>query len=197
MEWMEGPDDAELSRARAGDAEAFRVLVERHARGVFRLAFRMLGNEEDAEDVVQETFLKAWSRLHQFEARSAFGPWLRRIAANCAYDTLRRRKRTPLAAGPWTDDEGDQVDPLQALPSPTPSAEREVWGAQLRARLGSALHRLSPLERAAFTLRHLEERPIAEIARTLGCDDNNAKQSVFRAVRKLRRALSPAFPVTP
>lgn len=197
MERMEGPDDAELSRARAGDAEAFRCLVERHARGVFRLAFRMLGNEEDAEDVVQEAFLKAWSRLHQFEARSGFGAWLRRIAANCAYDSLRRRKRTPLAAGPWTDDEGGEVDPLLELPSPIPSAERELWGAQLRARLGAALQALSPLERAAFTLRHLEERPIAEIARTLGCDDNNAKQSVFRAVRKLRRALSPAFPVMP
>lgn len=197
MERMEGPDDAELSRARAGDAEAFRRLVERHARGVFRLAFRMLGNEQDAEDVVQETFLKAWSRLDQFEARSGFGAWLRRIAANCAYDTLRRRRRTPLAAGPWTDDEGGEVDPVQELPSPAPSAERELWGTQLRARLGAALHGLSPLERAAFTLRHLEERPIAEIARALGCDDNNAKQSVFRAVRKLRRALSPAFPVTP
>src|SRR5213594_1524854 len=84
---------ADLARARQGDSEAFRALVERHSRSIFRLAFRMTGNEQDAEDVVQETFLKAYRRLGQFEQRAHFGSWLYRIAANCAYDALRARAR--------------------------------------------------------------------------------------------------------
>src|SRR3989440_11518555 len=84
---------AVLARARQGDSEAFRFLVERHSRNVFRLAFRMTGNEQDAEEVVQEAFLRAYSRLSKFEARSSFGTWIYRIAANCSLDLLDRRKR--------------------------------------------------------------------------------------------------------
>src|SRR5262252_9685135 len=84
---------AVLARARRGDSEAFRELVERHSRSVFRLAFRMTGNEHDAEDVVQEAFLKAYRKLDAFEERAQFGSWLHRIAANCAYDVLRARVR--------------------------------------------------------------------------------------------------------
>ena len=86
--------DAEaVARVRGGEPEAFRVLMERHGRAVHRLAFRMTGNEHDAEDVVQETFLRAYRNLGHFEARSQFGSWLYRIAANCAYDALRARAR--------------------------------------------------------------------------------------------------------
>src|SRR5262249_32115010 len=89
-----GEDEAQaVARARAGDQEAFRLLVEGHSRAVFRLAFRMTGNEHDAEDVVQETFLKAYRKLGAFEERAQFGSWLHRIAANCAYDLLRARAR--------------------------------------------------------------------------------------------------------
>src|SRR3954453_4334429 len=81
-----------LARARQGDSNAFRVLVERHSRSVFRLAFRMTGNEQDAEDAVQETFLRAYKQLHRFDGRAAFGTWLYRIAANCSLDLIRVRK---------------------------------------------------------------------------------------------------------
>src|SRR5688572_33063245 len=84
---------AALDRARQGDSEAFRSLVERHSRGVFRLAYRMTGNEQDAEDVVQEAFLRAYRNLVRFEDRARFASWLHRIAANCAYDVLRGRAR--------------------------------------------------------------------------------------------------------
>src|SRR5213594_799363 len=84
---------ADLARARQGDSEAFRALVERHSRGVFRLAYRMTGNEQDAEDVVQETFLRAYNGLSRFESRSGFGTWLHRIAANCSLDLIRSRRR--------------------------------------------------------------------------------------------------------
>src|SRR5438874_12839218 len=84
---------AVLARARQGDSDAFRALVERHSRSVFRLAYRMTGNEQDAEDVVQESFLRAYRQLGRFEARANFGTWLYRIVANCAVDLMRTRWR--------------------------------------------------------------------------------------------------------
>src|SRR5579872_3954109 len=83
---------AVLARARQGDSDAFRALVERHSRRVFLLAFRMTGNEQDAEDVVQESFLRAYRQLGRFESRANFGTWLYRIAANCALDVLQTRR---------------------------------------------------------------------------------------------------------
>src|ERR1043165_4348931 len=82
MSWMEGSDRAAVARARAGDRDAFRELVEAHSRAVFRLAYRLTGNEEDAEDVVQETFLKAYSALPRFQGSSEVATWLHRIASN-------------------------------------------------------------------------------------------------------------------
>src|SRR6202165_4401297 len=83
---------AVLTRARQGDSEAFRALVERHSRSAFRLAFRMTGNEQDAEDVVQESFLRAYRHLGRFEARADFGTWLYRIVANCSVELIRARQ---------------------------------------------------------------------------------------------------------
>src|SRR5438445_3761480 len=107
MSRMDGSDAERVAQALAGDRDAFRVLVERHSRSVFRLAFRMTGNEHDAEDVVQETFLKAYRKLDAFEERAQFGSWLHRIAANCAYDLLRARvrrdERVEVSEGPDGD----------------------------------------------------------------------------------------------
>src|SRR5512137_922955 len=90
---MDANDAHDVTLAQAGDEPAFRRLVERHSRAVFQLAFRMTGSEPDAEDVVQDTFLKAYRELRRFEARSSFGTWLHRIAVNCSYDLLRKRPR--------------------------------------------------------------------------------------------------------
>src|SRR5213595_1337302 len=90
METLDGPT---ITRAKAGDAEAFRLLVERHSQIIFRVAYRMTGNEHDADDVVQETFLRAYKQISRFEERANFGTWLHRIAVNCALDLLRARGR--------------------------------------------------------------------------------------------------------
>ena len=111
---MDVADAGDVERARAGDADAFRVLVERHSHSLFRLAYRLTGNEQDAEDVVQEAFLKSYRRLDQFESRANFGSWLYRIAANCSVDVLRarvRRDERPFAHG--TEDE-EELAPLAA-----------------------------------------------------------------------------------
>src|ERR1700732_3036442 len=102
---------AVLARARQGDSEAFRVLVERHSRSVFRLAYRMTGNEQDAEDGVQESFLRAYRQLGRFESRANFGTWLYRITANCSVDLMRtKQSRHDMARGESLD-EIDAVTP--------------------------------------------------------------------------------------
>src|SRR5438445_6830025 len=177
---------AVLARARQGDSEAFRALVERHSRSVFRLAFRMTGNEQDAEDVVQESFLRAYKQLGRFESRANFGTWLYRITANCAVDLMRARQ----ARHDLSRSESLDVDVHQPT-ADAPNPERMAQSAEIGRTVQGALGSLSPLERAAFTLRHYEGRSIDEIATTLGLGTSAAKHSVFRAVKKLRIALQP------
>lgn len=183
------PDDVALAvdRARAGDADAFRELVERHSRAVFRVAYRMTGRVEDAEDVVQETFLRAYKQLHRFESRANFGTWLHRIAANCAVDLLRARPRREMTEEPETLERLSDCHDEGALPSP----ERSMLGVQIKERVASALDRLTDMERAAFTLRHFEGLSIEEISQALGLRTNATKHSIFRAVKKMRRELQP------
>lgn len=187
---MELTDAVAVGMARSGDAGAFRVLVERHSRSLFRLAYRMTGNQQDAEDVVQESFLRAFKQLHRFDERASFGTWLYRIASNCSLDVVRARKRrgeyAPAASG---ESEADEV--VQALPALDPDPERMALSGELRERLAEAMDELSPTERTAFVLRHFEGMHMEEVSRVLACQPGAAKHSVFRAVQKLRRALEP------
>ena len=190
MKRMAGSDDdtEAVGQARAGDADAFRRLVERHSHNVFRLAYRMTRNEHDAEDVVQEAFLKAYRSLDRFEERANFGSWIYRIAANCAYDSLRARERRQESADPVAiDDAGN--GPAFELRSDEPAADRLVFGTEVRRRVALAMKRMSAIEKSAFALRHFEGMSIEEIGRALDLDASAAKQSVFRAVRKVRDAL--------
>jgi len=178
---------AVLARARQGDSDAFRALVEQHSRSVFRLAFRMTGNEQDAEDVVQESFLRAYRQLGRFESRANFGTWLYRIVSNCSVDLMRSKHARHDQVRGDSIDEGAMELPAVDVPGP----ERMAQSAEIDRRVQDALRELSPLERAAFTLRHYEGRTIEEISSTLGLGTSAAKHSVFRAVKKLRVALAP------
>ena len=177
---------AVLARARQGDSDAFRVLVERHSRAVFRLAYRMTGNEQDAEDVVQEAFLRAYRQLGRFEARANFGTWLYRIAANCSVDLMRARQ---------SRHDQSRAESLEIVETAAATGdhgpETLAESAEIGRRVAAALDDLSPLERAAFTLRHYEGRSIQEISSMLGLGVSAAKHSVFRAVKKLRVTLAP------
>src|SRR5437016_6163333 len=177
---------AVLARARQGDSEAFRALVERHSRSVFRLAFRMTGNEQDAEDVVQESFLRAYRQLGRFESRANFGTWLYRIVANCSLDLMQARRARQAQT------RIDSLDDIEAAPTPAagPSPERLARSAEIRTHVAAAMQGLSPLERAAFALRHHEGRSIDEISHLLGLRTSATKHAVFRAVRKLRTTLA-------
>jgi len=187
---MEQSDAAAVAQVRAGETDAFRVLVERHSRSVFRLAFRMTGNEQDAEDLVQETLLRAYRRIGKFDGRATFGTWLYRIAANCSLDLIRARKRRE-EQQPAVDEEGQEISAAVADAEPTP--DRLAFSGELKQLLAPAMDLLSPMERTAFVLRHYEGMGIEEIGSALGVQTGAAKHSVFRAVQKLRRALEPAL----
>src|SRR5216117_3860633 len=117
---------AVLARARQGDSDAFRALVERHSRTVFRLAFRMTGNEQDAEDVVQESFLRAYRQLGRFESRANFGTWLYRIVANCSVDLMRAKQAR------HDQTRGESLDGAAEVSSAdTPGPERLARSAEI------------------------------------------------------------------
>jgi RNA polymerase sigma-70 factor (ECF subfamily) len=182
-------DAAAVALARDGDSDAFRSLVERHSRAVFRLAHRMTGSAQDAEDVVQETFLKAYKQLARFESRANFSTWLHRIAVNCSIDLIRSRPHRE-AGHDAADLEqfGAAVDPGDATGT---SPERLMLSTEVQDRINAAMTALSRMERAAFVLRHFEGRSIDEISESLGLKTNATKHSIFRAVRKMRTALEP------
>lgn len=183
---MDEMDDVAVARARAGDSDSFRQLVEKHSRSVFRLAFRMTGNEQDAEDIVQETFLRAYRQLNRYESRSSFGTWLYRIAANCSLDLIRPRKRSR---------DHDDPEVLQVMPATDPGPDRLALSGEVQQRLTAAMAELSQQERTAFVLRHFEGLSIEEISGMLGVGGKAAKHSIFRAVQKLRKALEPVVTV--
>jgi len=185
---MELSDSVAVAQARAGDSNAFRVLVERHSRNLFRLAYRMTGHQEDAEDVVQETFLRAYRQLSKFDDRAGFGTWLYRIAANCSLDLIRARKRRNERQEAA---EEDSPGLIQSLPDAAPTPDRLALSGEVERKVASVMNELSEMERSAFVLRHYEGMCIEDISRTLGVQPNAAKHSVFRAVQKLRRALEP------
>jgi len=182
---MQLDDAAAVAQARAGDEDAFRILVERHSRGIYRLAYRMTGKPEDAEDVVQETFVRAFKQLARFESRSNFSTWLYRIGFNCAIDYMRARPHRE------TYETEETLETRSQNTATRPSMDDLVYAGQISARVQAALVDLTDQERAAFLMRHYHGCSIDEIGEELGLKTNAAKHAVFRAVRKMRVALRP------
>jgi RNA polymerase sigma-70 factor (ECF subfamily) len=185
---MHESDEAAVAEAKNGDREAFRALVERHSRYLFRVVYRMTGNTEDAQDVVQDTWLKAHAQLGRFEARANARTWLTRIAINCAIDHLRITRRREPAFDPATF-EREPTESWNGASDAEP--DRLVLAGEIGARVDQTLLRMTTLERTAFMLRHIEGLSISEIGDALGLNTSATKHSIFRAVRKMRAALAP------
>jgi RNA polymerase sigma-70 factor, ECF subfamily len=168
-----------------GDLDVFLSLIERHSRYLYNLAFRITGNEQDAKDVVQEALLNAYLHLEGFEKRADLRTWLNRILVNCAIDHLRGVRRRPDMYEP------QPITDVAETASSTPDPERLVSSADWWRQVSAVMKTMSPLERVTFVLRHFEGRSIAEISETVGIGTNQAKQHIFRAVRKIRLALEP------
>jgi RNA polymerase sigma-70 factor, ECF subfamily len=184
---MDKNDQAAIRAVLSGDKEAYGALVVRHSGKLFRVAFRITGNEADAEDVVQEAFLRGYRKLKSFESRSDFGTWIYRIAVRCALDKIgSSRVDENSRVAEESDPEQNEVQVADVAAGP----DRLLLSSEIGAMQENAMHSLTPTERTAFVLRHMEERSCEEIATTLGIAPNAAKQAVFRAVQKLRRRLA-------
>ena len=181
-----------IAKVLAGDRDLFGELVARHYQFAFRIAFRITGSASDAEEAAQEAFLRAYTRLSTFRQDASFSTWVNRIAMNTAINLVERRKRelTHLAqAGAGLD----KIDPLLKVADRGAGPERLLLDGEAASLREAAMSTLTPMERTAFTLRHMEDVPLAEIAKALRVPTNSVKQAVFRAVGKLRRTLQPAI----
>jgi RNA polymerase sigma-70 factor (ECF subfamily) len=188
---MENTDAEVIETVLSGDRDAYRDLMDRHFHAVFRIAFRVTGNRHDAEEVAQEAFLRAYNNLKTFRKEASFATWIARIAMNTAINLLERRNRELTRSGPRIADAPSADEPTVQLAHPAASAERLVFSHQAATLREAAMAALTPMERTAFTLRHMEDLPLAEIAAALNIPVNSVKQAVFRAVAKLRLALAP------
>jgi RNA polymerase sigma-70 factor, ECF subfamily len=190
---MEVTDAAVVAQVLAGDKDAFRVLVERHSRSIYRVAYRVTGDPQDSEEIVQETFLRAYKSLERFELRANFGTWLYRIAVNRALDYLSSKKVRMQSKDTYQiADEPDSEDGRQIqLPAASPGPDRLLISGEIKKKVALAMSLLTPAERLAFTMRHVEGQSIEEIGQALNLKASAAKNCVFRAVQKLRQQLEP------
>jgi RNA polymerase sigma-70 factor (ECF subfamily) len=190
MRWMEESDDSIRRAILSGDKEAYKVLMTRYTQIVFRVAYRITGNESDAEEAVQEVFLRGYQSLATFQGRSSMATWFYRIAANCALAVVaKRRPEAQSRIAEENDPEQSEVQLADIKAGP----DRLLLSREIEARQQAAMSELTPTERTAFVLRHMEDQTTEEIAAALNIAPNAAKQAVFRAVQKLRRELAPLW----
>ncbi|MCI6990349.1 MAG: sigma-70 family RNA polymerase sigma factor [Clostridiales bacterium] len=174
-------DDRQLvARAQGGDPEAFSQLVERHQTMVYRLALGKTGSPQDAEEVTQTAFLKAWQGLRTFQGKAAFSTWLYRLTANAAVDLLRRRREPALSL--------DDPD-LPPIPDQAPSPEELSMAAERRRLLWQAIDQLPESHRLPLVLRELEGLSYREIARALDLEEGTVKSRLARGRLMLRQQL--------
>ena len=181
-------EDAVLVRAaQQGDMAAFEELVARHRDRIYARAYAMLRNEDDALDLSQEAWVKAWQRLAQFQGESSFPTWITRIVINLCLDHLRKQKRHRSESIEAMEEESGGVEhhmPVTEV-NPTAGLERE----ELRKRVDAAMAQLSYEHRTVLVLHEFEEMEYKEIAKTMGCSIGTVMSRLFYARRKLAALL--------
>jgi len=183
-----------IQQAQSGDRMAFEELIRRHDREILRLAFHMLGNREEAREVFQETFLKAYRSLSRFRFESSFYTWIYRIATNVGLDHLRKRQTLKEEVSYESDSEAHPDRPAlkDTLAATTyySNPERRLYGKEVGAKIQEALKTLSEKERLVFELRHYQGLRLKMIGEIMGSTEETAKNYLFRATQKLRSHLS-------
>ena len=175
-----------IERVLGGDNNAFSLLVEKYQTKVYNLALRMCGNEEDAFDLSQEAFVRAWRGLSGFQFESAFSTWLFRLTSNICLDFLRAKKRRPTVSMTMSgDDEETQID----LPDPGKNPEEAAIAAEDRRLLMDALNSLPADQRQIITLRAINDLSYTEIAKILNLQEGTVKSRLSRARTALRKKL--------
>jgi len=186
-----GPDHALVTAAKRGDTRAFEVLMSRHKRKAFAIALRITKNREDAEDVTQESFHKAFVHLGGFQEASQFSTWLTRITCNEAFMLLRRRRRVPEVL-PLTPDDGVDFVP-EAFVDHRPTPEESCRRREHSEILTNAINRLGPKIRKTVWLRVVEERSVEETAQMLDTSVAAVKSRVCRGRRELSETVNRAL----
>lgn len=183
------PEDVTILLAKEGNKDAFRRLYDGHRERVFRLAFRYTRSAQDSEDVMQETFIKAFRGLRTFDfvKDSSFSSWISKICIHSAIEHLRKAKRRM----------GENALSLSDMPreprSAAPSPDRAVAAVRTVAWLQDAIRQLSPAQQIIFELRYHQHLDIKEIAAHLGRSESNIKTQLARSVAKLRKRLEPVW----
>lgn len=170
-----------------GDQEAFAILVTAYEKQVYNLCLRMCGNQEDARDLAQEAFLKAWRRLQFYQSEASFSTWLYRLTTNVCIDFLRQKKRRPTVSLTVDGDseEGQELD----LPDGAPSPEDRLLHQETSRAVQKAMEQLDEEFRLVLTLRVVEDLSYEEIARVLDLNTGTVKSRLARARIKLRKIL--------
>jgi RNA polymerase sigma-70 factor, ECF subfamily len=183
---MTRPDEELVARATAGDLDSFNQLVTRWERPIYALAFRTLGREEDARDVVQEAFLRAYRGLRAFKGEAKFSSWLYRITLNLCRDWMRKERRTPVVAVP----EGvDPIDIADREASPAESVEDLVARREMSRAVARAMAELPEEQRTAILLKEYHGLTFQEIAEMLHCPLSTVKTRLYQGLSVLRRRL--------
>ncbi len=181
-----------IREAQAGSRAAFDTLVRQYDSAVLRLALRLTGSEQDAQDIHQEAFLKAYRYLHNFRFECSFYTWIYRIATNLCLDHLRRRKSRREEQTVIVDSRGEEIDLLSNVSDERSGANpaRELDRKLLARKIQDALDHLTPRERMVFELKHFQGLKLRAIGEMLETTEETAKNTLFRATRKLRLQLA-------
>lgn len=174
-----------IVRVKQGDIQAFEPLIEAYEKQIYHLCLRMTGNPEDARDLTQESFLKAWQKLGQYHVESAFSTWLYRLSSNLCIDFLRQQKRRTVFSLTTEEDTGEELEVASVDPSP----EEIVLQMDDRRAVADAMKELDEDHRLILTLRVVEDMPYEQIAQVLGVKEGTVKSRLARARTKLRRIL--------
>jgi RNA polymerase sigma-70 factor (ECF subfamily) len=183
---MTSTDEDLVARSQGGDSESFNQLILRWERPIYALAYRTLGREEEARDVCQETFLRAYRSLGGFRGQAKFSSWLYRIALNLCRDFLRRERRAPMVQPP----EGIDLVELAAAAEPSESIEDLVARKDLSRHVAEAMKRLPEEQRTAIVLKEYHGLTFQEIADLLGCPLSTVKTRLYQGLAVLRRELT-------
>lgn len=171
-----------VDKVQAGDKEAFRQLIMPYRNKAFGLCYSMVRNSEDAKDILQLSFIKAYHNIGAFKKGSSFYTWLYRIVVNTAKDHLRKKAR------------GNTLS-LEDVADPQAPSQRGLLDEELKHKLEAAIAELPQRQKTVFVMKHMNDMKINEIAEVLQCGPSTVKIHLFRAVRNLRKKLSPYLAV--
>ena len=175
-------EDSVIKLAQEGNSEALKLLFEENKKKIFSLAFQYTRNAEDAEDILQDTFIKAYRSLHRFNIQdgNSFSPWLYRIGINCSIDHLRRNKKRKEKDLAQNNMESLASEDVNSNPENT-STQKEI-----REKIDQTLDKLSGQQRIIFILKHYQQLTTREIAEYLNCSEGSVKRQLFRAVSAMK-----------